>query len=138
MNTVAQKCMFSIRLDSLKNEPQKIDKTLLKSPLWNILEKGMTIEVTERNKRGFIKDFKLIRHGELGDKGGDGITHTSNNPFISPYISPPSSSNLKETCLLIAFSHFAKNPALWGFKSEIVMAIDNAHRLYNEVKEEWK
>jgi hypothetical protein len=57
MNKIVALSKYGFKLDSLKNNWEKVDKSLLNRELFQSLEKGMSIDVKGRNREGFITEF---------------------------------------------------------------------------------
>jgi hypothetical protein len=75
MSKIVALSKYGFKVDSLRNDWEKVDKSLLHRDTFNLLEKGLEIQVTERNKKGFILDFKVLHHKDQGEE----VTHNISN-----------------------------------------------------------
>ena len=69
MSRVVALSKYGFKLDSLRNDWEKVDKSLLKRDIFISLKKDDIIEVRERNSKGFIMDMVKV----------DPITNLMNN-----------------------------------------------------------
>ena len=110
MPKIVAKSRYGFKLDSLKNDWEKVDKSLLHRELFNSLEKGFQIDIKERNKKGFILDFKVINH-DNPEASKNNVPNTVSKQLNSDCSLTPSDIKatdrdrniLKGQCLNIAF-----------------------------------
>jgi len=101
MSKIVALSLYGFKLDSLKNDWDKVDKSLLHRDIFNSLVKGVEIEVKERNSKGFITSFKVL--GLDKDK-----VSISNQPLVNS--SPIQEQIVKNgmiygQCVNLAFNH---------------------------------
>ena len=127
MSKIVALSKYGFKVDSLKNDWEKVDKCLLNRAIFQNLEKGSEIEVVERNKKGFIIDFKVI---ELNP-----ITNMINSLAapIQAQIDSKARENLKEQCLNIAFRDV--DAEILSFKDEMDRRIILAQKLLIKLEE---
>ena len=129
VNRVVALSKYGFKLDSLKNDWEKVDKSMLKRDAFNSLEKGDLIEVKERNDKGFILDFvKVNPIDHLISNVTDSIASSFNNGEI--HGTDKQREILKGQCLNICFKEINVN-----YPQFRKMAIDNAKILFREIED---
>lgn len=124
---------YGFKVDSLKNDWEKVDKCLLNREIFKNLEKGSEIEVVERNKKGFIIDFKLIPIEPFDTrKLLDAMVNGANE--IKANIDSRSRDILKGQCLNIACNAVFMNRDI-GFDMNRDKAIKLAQKLFIELEQ---
>ena len=134
MSKIVALSKYGFKLDSLRSEWDKVDKSLLHRELFNSLEKGSMIDVINRNGKGFITEFILLNHKDKGE-GVNRSQITSLN--VTQNINSECKTSLPFDSIRYAQSvnlAFA-SIEIGGFVSEeagIVYAFDRADKIYIE------
>lgn len=103
MSRVVALSKYGFKLDSLKNDWEKVDKTLLKREVFISLKKDDLIEVKERNSKGFIVD--MVKVDPISNILNNTLNALSNSARNEEKIlaSDKQREILKGQCLNIAF-----------------------------------
>jgi hypothetical protein len=115
---------YGFKVDSLKNEWEKVDKSLLKRDCFLQLQKGDSINIVARNKEGFIMEF---------NKEPTNIFNELAKPFMKA-TDERNHDKLKGKCLNIACNAVFSGQNI-GFDNARANAIKYAQRLLVELEE---
>ena len=138
MSKIVAISKYGFKVDSLRNDWEKVDKTLLKRDVFNMLEKGLEIEIKERNTKGFILDFKILdskaRKLEEEQTSSPLINMDNKSSFSSPSPDIKACDKerqiLKGQCLNIAFKDIDVTDS-----NGRSVGIRNAQKLFVELEE---
>lgn len=116
MSNIVLLSKYGFKLDSLKSDWVKCDKSLLKSERFAQLRKGMDIDVVEKNKQDFVLNFRI-----------------NSLPCVSDDCKIDSRARdiLKGQCLNIAFQNCSMN--VLDFEDQRQKGIRLAHKLFDEL-----
>lgn len=141
MNTIVALSKYGFKLDSLKNDWDKVDKSLLNRELFKSLQKGVQVKINERNKQGFILDFSVIPHGDIG------VKENTNSPLLSLSIqqqtnskdcSPsPFNSIRYAQCVNIAFANFQDINLAYADSEGKLIFVNKSFDLADEIYKEF-
>ena len=120
MNKIVSLSKYGFKLDSLRNDWEKVDKSLLNRDIFKGLEKGMNVEIIGRNKEGFVTDLKIIK-SLTTDLGEDVKVLDKHKRDI-----------LKGQCLNIVFNSLIGQDL--GFDKNRETGIRIAQRLFTELE----
>jgi hypothetical protein len=123
---------YGFKVDSLRNNWEKVDKSLLKKEVFNMLEKGIEIEIKERNTKGFILDFKILNHKarKLEEEHTDSpLINIDNQNSLSSSSSEVKNGLMYGQCVNLAFNHVSS--------TELGLNIDEAFDLADKIYKEY-
>ena len=134
MSRIQALSKFGFKLDELKNEWEKVDKSLLKRDLFTSLKKGDEIEIVARNKAGFILDFRVIKPNTLDINSAlnSAVTSVTNQMFQMDKERMRERAILKGQCLNLIFNN---NECDLEIKEVRQDRIRLAHKLFIEIEE---